>query len=71
MAIDIQKSIVGNPIKNGTTIVSTKVTGPTVSDKLNTYVSNRPEIGDIETKYENRFDDVGYYCLGGTTVIGP
>jgi len=71
MANDIQKSIVSNPIKNGTTVVSTKPTGPTSVDKLNTYVSNKPEIGDIQAKYDNRFDDPSYYGGISGTVIGP
>lgn len=61
MANDIQKSITSNPIKNGTAVVSTKPTGPTSSDKLNTSVSNKPEIGDIQAKYDNRFDNPTYY----------
>lgn len=58
---DIQKSITSNPIKNGTVVVSTKPTGPTSSDQLNTSVSNKPEIGDIQAKYDNRFDNPTYY----------
>lgn len=61
MANDIQKSITSNDIKNGTIVVSTKPTGPTSADKLNTYVSNKPEIADIQTKYDNRFDNPTYY----------
>ena len=61
MANDIEKSIPSNDIKNGTIVVSTKPTGPTAKDKLNTYVSNKPEIADIEAKYDTRFDDHNYY----------
>ena len=57
MANDIQKSIPANPIKNGTIVVSTKPTGPTAKDKIDTYVSNKPVIADIDTK----FDDPTYY----------
>lgn len=71
MTKDIRKSIPGNPIKNGTIIVSTKPTGSKESDNLNTYVSNQPEIGDIEFKYDNRFDDPSYYGGISGTVIGP
>ena len=61
MANDIQKSILANDIKNGTVVVSTKPTGSTVKDKIDTYVSNKPEIADIEAKYDARFDDPTYY----------
>jgi hypothetical protein len=65
MAIDIVKSIENNPIKNGSIIISTKVTGSTNKDFLNTYVNNTPNIASIETKYETRFDDPSYYYGGG------
>ena len=35
MANDIQKSISSEDIKNGTLVVSTKPTGPTAKDKIN------------------------------------
>lgn len=61
MANDAQKSIVSNDIKNGTIVVSTKPTGPTAADTLDTYASNKPTISDIESKYDTRFDDPTYY----------
>ena len=62
MANDIQRSVGGaTKIKNGTIVVSTKPTGPTAKDKIDTYVSNKPEIADIEAKYDTRFDDPTYY----------
>lgn len=61
MANDIVKALSGNEIKNGTTVVSTKPTGPTSNDKLNTYVSNKPTIANIEAKYDARFDHPRYY----------
>ena len=61
MANDIQKSISSNDIKNGTIVVSTQPTGSTAKDKIDTYVSNKPVIADIETKYDDRFDDHNYY----------
>ncbi len=71
MAIDIIKSKTDNLIKNGSIVVSTKVTGPTVKDALNAYVLNTPILADIETKYETRFDDPSYYYgVGNSTVIG-
>ena len=59
MAIDIQKSISANPIKNGTSVVSCTFTGE--YGTLDTYVSNIPTITDIQDKYDNRFDDPSYY----------
>lgn len=68
MAADIVKAITANPIKNGTLILSVSRTG--YYDKSDTYVINTPAIGSIENKYDNRFDDVGYYCIGGNTLVG-
>lgn len=71
MANDISKIITANPIKNGTTVVSCKTTGLSNKDLLNTYVKNTPTITDIESKYDNRFDDPSYYYgLGNDGVIG-
>ncbi len=61
MANDIAKANSGNDIKNGTIVVSTKITGPTTKDILNTYVKNTPAINTIEAKYDKRFDDPSYY----------
>jgi hypothetical protein len=67
----VQKSISTNDIKHGTIVVSTKPTGSTPEDKINTYVSNKPVIADIEAKYDGRFDDPSYYGGISGTVIGP
>jgi hypothetical protein len=69
MAIDISKIIENKPIKNGSIVISTKVTGSTNKDFLNTYVKNTPDITSIETRYETRFDDPSYY-YGGTGGTG-
>lgn len=71
MTNDIQKSILSNPIKNGTVVVSVKPTGLRSEDLLNNSVSNKPEIADIQAKYDNRFDDPSYYGGISGTVIGP
>jgi len=69
MANDIQKSINSNVIKNGTIVVST--CAKTGNNKtIDSYVSNKPTISDIESKYDDRFDDVGYYYLGNSTIVG-
>jgi len=61
MANDIKLAVSGEPIKNGTLVVSTKITGPTAKDKLDIYVINTPVITDIQDKYDVRFDDPSYY----------
>lgn len=71
MANDINKAIVSNNIKNGTMVVSCKITGLSNKDIYNAYVKNTPTINDIENKYDNRFDDPAYYYgLGNDGVIG-
>lgn len=59
MANDIVIAVSGDPIKNGSCVVYTNKYGD--SKFLNTYVKNTPAIGDIENKYDNRFDDPSYY----------
>lgn len=59
MANDINLAISGNIIKNGSTIVTCSPLGEYSSiseDALNT-----PTIADIQSKYDNRFDDPRYY----------
>lgn len=58
MANDIYIAISGNPIKNGTTVTTTTFTG--TYSTLNTSVKNTPIIGDIESKYDTKFDDPTY-----------
>lgn len=70
MANDIQESISANSIKNGTIVVSTCAKNGDYQT-LDTYVSNKPVIADIESKYDNRFDDPSYYFgIGDSGVIG-
>jgi hypothetical protein len=63
MANDIMKAISANAIKNGTSLVSCTKTGEYGS--LNTYVKNTPILSDIESRYDERFDDPSYYYGGG------
>lgn len=63
---DIAKAESGNDIKNGTIVVSTKVTGLTDKDVLDTYVLNTPNLASISGKYDDRFDDPSYYFGDGT-----
>jgi hypothetical protein len=65
MAIDITNAVSGvATIKNGTLVVSCLQTGMFKTN--NTYVVNTPTISDIESKYDNRFDDPSYYYGTGT-----
>jgi hypothetical protein len=69
MANDISKAISANQIKNGTTVVTTTVTGE--YSTTDTYVKNTPTISDIETKYDNRFyNGIFVQLVGDQTVIG-
>lgn len=69
MANDIQAAVSGNPVKNGTTVVTTTFTGE--YSTLNTYVKNTPTIAAIEAKYDNRFyNGIFVNIVGDQTVIG-
>jgi hypothetical protein len=69
MAVDITKAKNSNPIKNGTLVTTTSVPGFYSQSDL--CVKNTPTISDIQTKYDNRFDDPSYYYgIGGSTVVG-
>ena len=57
---DISEAISANDIKNGSIIVGVYPTASGVGI-YNAYVKNTPAIADIETKYDNRFDDPTYY----------
>jgi len=62
MAIDIVLANTNNPIKNGTTVTTCSFAGN--FNTMNTYVNNKPVITDIESKYDELFDDITYYTLG-------
>lgn len=70
MANDIQVAVSGNPIKNGSAVVTTTFTGE--FSVLDTYVKNTPIISNIENKYDDKLDDIVYYSLAtrGTPVSG-
>ena len=57
MANNITVAKSGNPIKNGTVLVSCLTTGFPSSGSIvyDRSDSNIPAIGDIENKYDNRF----------------
>lgn len=69
MANDINKAISANQIKNGTTVVTTTVTGE--YSTIDTYVKNTPTINNIEAKYDNRFyNGIFVQLVNNQTVIG-
>lgn len=53
MANDIKTAIQANPIKNGSVVTSSSVTGR--YSTYNNFVNNNPSIGMIENKYDHRF----------------
>jgi hypothetical protein len=55
------KAIINNPIKNGTIIVTSGKLGDV--QELNTYVDDKLIISEIQSKYDERFDDVKYYSV--------
>lgn len=61
MANDINEIIGANEIKNGTIVVTVPRTG--LRDNLlnNNHVTNLPNISQIQSRYDTRFDDKGYY----------
>lgn len=69
MANDIQASVSGLAVKNGTIVVSCTETGE--YSTISTYVKNSPTISDIESKFDNRFDDPSYYYgIGSDNLVG-
>ena len=62
MAIDIELANNNNPIKNGTIVTTCSFAGN--FNTINTYANNKPMITDIESKYDELFDDITYYTLG-------
>ena len=67
MANDIITAVSGNPIKNGTAIVTCDELGNT--QLINTYVDNNPAIEDIESKYDNRFYNGIFVSLVGSGAL--
>jgi hypothetical protein len=68
MANDIQLSISSKSIHNGSIILMCSKTGKYSSNLSSS--SSKPNIQSIESKYDNRFDDVGYYFGGGNSDGG-
>lgn len=68
MANDVTLSIADAQIKNGSMVVTCGRTGfPNSPSTIvyNRYVKNTPSISNIQSKFDNRFDDPGYYYGGG------
>jgi len=69
MASDISEVISANPIKNGSVVTSSTVTGRYLT--YNRFVNNNPSITTIEDKYDNRFIDGLLVRLSSNqTIVG-
>ena len=69
MANDIDLAVSNKPIKNGTCVTTTSFTGKYNTN--NNYVNNKPVIGDIENKYDNRFyNGIFVQLVNGQTIVG-
>ncbi|NDB58013.1 hypothetical protein EB001_06165 [bacterium] len=68
MANDISVAIDGEPVKNGSLVVSTTVTGEYSVNDLS--VKNTPTMNDIEDKYDNRFYNGIFVNIVGSGIIG-
>jgi hypothetical protein len=80
MAIDIIRINSGEPINNNKAVCSTLPTGETAKLLVRYNYPVDLTIGNIESKYQDRFDDPTYYCGGisgdvdggdvGSVVVG-
>lgn len=69
MTNDIQKAVSANPVKNGSSVITTTFTGQ--YNTYNYYVKNTPTMNSIEAKYDNRFyNGIFVQLVGNQTVIG-
>lgn len=66
---DISLAKSGSSIKNGTVVLSASpFTNSFQYNNANVY--NKPIINDIESKYNDRFDNITYYTLGSNHLVG-
>lgn len=66
---DIQKSISGNPVKNGSSVMSATPAGK--YSTYNYYVKNTPDINTIQAKYDDRFyNGIFVQLVDNQTVVG-
>ena len=70
MATDITTSISGVAINNNRAICSTLPTGGTAKLLIRPNYPANLIIGNIENKYEDRFDDTTYYTVGSSGILG-
>jgi hypothetical protein len=68
MANDIAIAVSGEPVKNGSLVVSATATGEYSVNDL--YVKNTPTMSDIEDKYDNRFYNGIFVNITGSGIIG-
>lgn len=70
MATDISKLNNSNPINNKYAICSTLPTGETAKLLIRYNYPVNLTIENIESKYDNRFDDINYYTIGSSLLVG-
>ena len=68
MAIDIILANSGNPIQNGSCIVTCSNVGQ--YPVLDTYAATTPAISDIQSKYDNRFYNGLFVNVTGSGILG-
>lgn len=69
MSNDISLANSGELIKHGTLVVAISPFNNSFQANNNS-VKNTPTINEIENKYDDRFDDISYYTIGDSTIIG-
>lgn len=70
MNIQIIKAINSNPINNKSAVCSTTVTGVSSKRIVRPNFPLDLTIENIESKYNNRFNDISYYYFGNSTIVG-
>lgn len=69
MVNDIQKAIIANPVKNGSSVTSTSFVG--AFQTYDRYVKNTPDMTVIQAKYDNRFyNGIFVQLVGNQTIVG-
>lgn len=69
MPTDVVTNITSpSTINNATAVVYCMPTGK--FNKLNATFETSFSYSDLENKFTNRFDDINYYTIGTTTIVG-
>lgn len=70
MKIDISRIDNSRGINNKNAVMSTSPTGRSSILTLRPNYPVNLTIANIESKFGDRFDDITYYTIGNTTIIG-